>query len=174
MIMPVKLDRIYHMRQEGATLQQIADDFGISRQRVSQVLIKHYGTSDVHGFLTTSELSRLASTTRQVITSLRRRGIIQPARFAGRRTLWKPETIAAIIICNDSHRCRVCHAPLPTKRWEFCSEACRIKGRRYKTSPGRQGKSSGKRDKTSGEEIGRQNPVHQNREKVSHPLGHRS
>jgi len=128
------------MRQEGATLQQIVDDFGASRQWVSQLLIKHYGTSDVHGLLTTSELSRLASTTREAITILRRRGIIQPARFVGRRILWKPETIATVIIYNDSYRCRVCHAPLPTKRWAFCSEACRIEGRWHKNRLGAMGK----------------------------------
>lgn len=49
--------------------------------------------------------------------------------------LWKPETIATIIIYIDRHRCPVCHQPLPSDRLVYCSRQCYLEAHRYKNQP---------------------------------------
>lgn len=122
------------MRQHRATLDQIASHFGISLSGVSNLLVKHYGTTQIDGLLTVAELARLTGLTTAYIIKLKRRGVIQPVQIGRKNRLWAPETIAAIIIYNDGHpqRCRVCHAPLPPGYWVYCSRACRMKQYSYK------------------------------------------
>lgn len=127
---------MYQMRQSGATLQQIGSPFGISRERVRQLLVKHYGSTRIQDLLTPAELSRLAGCSLRYIYKLTRRGVIQPAMVVGRgKTLWKPETTAAITTYIDRHRCRVCQRPLPSSRRSYCSQGCSIEGHRYKNWP---------------------------------------
>ena len=131
------LDSVYQMRQSGATLEQIARHFGITWQRVKKLLFEHYGSTHIHGFLTVTELARLTGCSRDYVIKLKRRGIIQPVKIGRKNRLWKPETIATIIIYRDKHppRCRVCHGSLPPRNSVFCSEACRIEGQRFKYRP---------------------------------------
>lgn len=129
---------VFEMRQSGATLQQIAARFAVSRERVRQVLVRHYGSSRLQGLLGAAEIARYAGCTQSYIHKLRRRGIIQPAKVVGRgRTLWKPETADTIIAYRESQRCGVCDGALPSNHWVYCSEACRIEGQthRYRNSP---------------------------------------
>lgn len=135
-----RLEAMHRMRQSAASLQQIANQFGISRQRVGSLLTKYYGSTRVGELLTVTELARLAGCLRNYIVKLRERGVIQPAKVIGRGrtrggTLWKPSTISTIITYIDSHRCLVCHQPLPSNRRRYCSPACYIEGHRYKNRP---------------------------------------
>lgn len=127
MVTETRLETMHQMRQSPATLQQIASPFGVSREAVRKLLARHYGSTRIGNLLTITELARLAGCTPSYIRKLRRRGIIQPARVVGRgRTLWEPETIAAIIIYIDHHRCPVCNGPLSSNRWVYCCDACYI------------------------------------------------
>jgi len=131
-----RLDSMRQMRQQGASLQQIGGHFGLTRERVRGLLTQHSGSTRVGELLTATELARLAGCTWNYIDKLRRRRVIQPAMVVGRgRTLWKPETIATIIIYNGSHRCRVCHQPIPSNRSVYCSRECYIEASRYKNRP---------------------------------------
>ena len=134
---PGVLDSIYQMRQTGATLEQIARCFGITKRRVRKLLVEHYGSTCVHGLLTVTELASLTSYSRDYIIKLKRRGIIQPVKIGRNNRLWKPETIDTIVIYSDKHppRCRICQGPLPPRNSVFCSEACRIQGQRFKHRP---------------------------------------
>ena len=124
------------MRQAGATLQQIADEFGFSRERARQLLSENYGSTRVRQLLTTSELVRLARCTPSYIDKLKRRGIIAPAMVVGRRTsLWQPEAIATIIIYIDRHGCLVCQRPVPGNRQVYCSRECYLEAQRYRNRP---------------------------------------
>jgi AraC-like DNA-binding protein len=115
------------MRQKGATLQQIASAFGISREAVRRRLSRDYGSTRIQELLTTAELRRLTGSSYGDIDTLKRRGIIQPAMAVGRgRALWPPQTIATIIIYVDRHRCPICHRPVPISRRVYCSRACYI------------------------------------------------
>lgn len=127
------LSVMVQLRQSGASLQQIAGRFGISRERVRQLLVKHCGSTQVHDLLGAQELARKAGCSRNYILKLRRRGIIQPSMVVGgKRTLWKPETVDIIIGYKTSHRCRVCNRPLPDNHWVYCSRRCWIEAYRHR------------------------------------------
>ncbi len=131
MLREAERNSMYQMRQSGATLDQIAVHFGISRERVRQLLVKHHGSTRVGELLSTTEVRHRAGYTYNDILKLKRRGIIQPAKVVGRcRTLWKPETVDTIKGYADSRRCPVCSGPLPSNRRVYCSQACWIEGSR--------------------------------------------
>ena len=132
-----RLDNIYRMRQAGLSLEEIGSRLGISRQAVEEQLLKHYGSTKVYGLLTLAELARLTGYSRDYIIKLKRRGVIQPVKSGQKNRLYKPETIATIIIYRDRHprRCRMCGRPLPPRRSVFCSQACRAEGGRFKNRP---------------------------------------
>jgi len=130
---------LYGMRESGATLQQIADHYGISREWVRQLLIKRYGSSRPGGLLDIGEVSRLAGCTRMDIFKLKRRGIIRPAQVVGRgRTLWTRDIVDAVKEYRDNLRCRVCGGPLPSNHWVFCSWLCWSKASEYQNRPQQQ------------------------------------
>jgi len=127
MLTEAQRNSVYGMRQSGATLQQIATHFGISRERVRQLLVEHRGSTQVRGLLGTHELAQKAGCSQTYIRKLRRRGILQPTMIVGsERALWKPETVDIIISYRASARCRVCNRPLPDNHWVYCSRACHI------------------------------------------------
>lgn len=134
-IRKANLDTLIQMRQSGASLRQISDCLGISRERVRQLLIKYRGSTRVQDFLEATELARQAGCSLRYIRKLRRRGLIRPVLVVGnKRTLWKPETVYTVVEYNTSDRCRVCNGPLPDNRWMYCSLACYIQAcsSRYK------------------------------------------
>ena len=131
-----KLDTMHQMRQSGATLDQVGSRFGITREGVRRLLTEHYGSTRVQDLLTAAELARLAGCSYSYIDKLKRRGVIQPAKVVGcGRTLWKPETIAAIIKYIDRHRCPVCHQLLSSNRRVYCSWQCYLEAHRYRNQP---------------------------------------
>lgn len=136
MVTQVRADNLYQIRQSGATLQEIASPFGISREAVRRRLTRHYGSTTIQDLLTTAELVRLAGCAYGDIDKLQRRGVIQPAMVVGRgRMLWESGTVAAVIIYIDSHRCPVCQRPVPSNRLRYCSQECYLEAHRYKNQP---------------------------------------
>ena len=134
--MVAEIETIRQMRQSGASLRQIGSHFGITREAVRRRLVKHYGSTRIQDdLLPIAELARLAGCSQKYIIKLKRQGAIQPAVIGRGRSLWKPETIATIIIYNDSHRCPVCHQPVPSNRSVYCSTGCYIEAGRYKNRP---------------------------------------
>ena len=129
----VSRSTITEMRQSGASLQQIASRFGVSRERIRQLLVKQYGSTKVNRLLGIAEVERYAGCSQSYIHRLRRRGIIQPAKVVGKkRTLWKPETVATVMRYVGSRQCCICNRPLPSNRWVYCSRACWIEAYRHR------------------------------------------
>ena len=120
-----KFDNVYLMRQSGATLQEIATHFGTSRERVRQWLVKHYGSTKIHPYLTTVDLARKANCDLTYIYRLRRQGAISAVKVSGKKKLlWDPEVLYIVTQYVRSRLCRVCMRPLPKDRWAYCSEEC--------------------------------------------------
>lgn len=120
-----KFDNVYLMRQSGATLQEIATHFGTSRERVRQWLVKHYGSTKIHPYLTTVDLARKANCDLTYIYRLRRQGAISAVKVSGKKKLlWDPEVAYIVTQYVRSRLCRVCKRPLPRDRWAYCSEEC--------------------------------------------------
>jgi len=129
----LKSEAMHQMRQSGASLQQIGNSFGISRERVRQLLTQYYGSTAVQDLLNTSELARLAGCSWNYIDKLERGGIIQPEKVVGwGRRQWPPQTVDIITSYNDNHRCPICGQPVPSNRWVYCCQSCRLEANRYK------------------------------------------
>lgn len=125
---------IIQMRQSGASLQQIADRLGISRERVRQLLVRHCGSTRVDAYLLgMTELARGVGCSTSYIRKLRRRGITRPAKIVGKKkTLWKPETVDTILTYMASHRCPICNGTVPGNRQSYCSWTCLAEARRHR------------------------------------------
>ena len=122
------LSILSQMRHVGATLKQIAEHFGISRERVRQLLVQRCGSTRVSHLLGTDELARQADCSYARIQKLTLRGIIKPAKIIGKnRRLWKPETVDILVQYLANLHCPVCSRPLPNNRSVYCSASCYAK-----------------------------------------------
>jgi len=127
---------VYNMRQSGATLQQIADKIGKTKERVRQILVQNYGSTR-HQLISTEQLCRLSGLPRNQIVQLHQDGVIIPAVEwnAGSRCylLWSAATVEQVISYYKVHRlCKMCHCPVPKGRRTFCSEQCCKEGHKYR------------------------------------------
>ncbi len=89
-------------RDAGANLRQIGDEVGRTKQRIHQILVKHYGTADSEGTLSTSQLLEQVGCSSYTLFTLRKEGIISQVS-SGR---WKPETPALILELR--RKCKIC------------------------------------------------------------------
>jgi len=127
-------------RDEGATLQNIAEEIGRTRERVRQILVEHYGTADVEGeVLTTKQLIELTNYSGTTLYKLYRKGIITKIG-KGRLGIgrWPLETLNIIL---EYRRCKICDKPLGKGKGVYCSEACRVEAGKYKNRPEAQKKA---------------------------------
>lgn len=123
---------IKEQRQAGATLQEIADEVGRSRERIRQILKQHYGSTrsvfDV-GLITTKELAEITGYAN--ILDFKDRGIIEPSGVGEEGIyLWRPDCVTQIQTARG--RCKICTKPIPKWRKIYCSDTCRIEGGKYK------------------------------------------
>lgn len=122
---------IYDMRQQGFTLQEIGLEIGRTKERVRQILVEHYGSTEIkRELVTTSQLATQADCRPLLIEKLRREGLIAPIR----RRIWDPNATLPILIQNKPI-CRICAKPVPKYRACYCSEECRTEAGRYKNRP---------------------------------------
>jgi len=127
---------ICNMRQSGATLQQIADEIGKTKERVRQILVENYGSTK-HQLISSEQLCKLLGLPRNRVIELYQGRVIIPAvewdTGAGRYLLWSPTTAEEVNIYYKTPRlCRMCHCPIPKGRWVFCSEQCYKEGHKYR------------------------------------------
>ena len=115
-------------RDAGASLREIGDEVGRTKQRIHQILVKHYGTADSEGTLSTSQLLEQVGCSSYTLFTLRKVGIISQVS-SGR---WKPETLDIIL---ELRKCKMCGKPVGKYRRTYCSTACRVEGKKYKYWP---------------------------------------
>ncbi len=115
-------------RDAGASLREIGDEVGRTKQRMHQILVKHYGTADSEGTLSTSQLLEQVGCSSYILYNLRKEGIISQVS-SGR---WKPETLDIIL---ELRKCKMCGKPVGKYRRTYCSTACRVEGKKYKYWP---------------------------------------
>lgn len=109
-------------REAGATLEDIGKEVGISRERVRQILVRHYGTTKMTSLLTTAQLAQLMNLSETTIGEYRKAGIIKPANDSSRHFLYGTDAIIAI---STFRRCRICDKPLSAGKLSYCSPECR-------------------------------------------------
>ena len=127
---------IYAMRHSGATLQQIADRIGKTKERVRQILIKNFGSTK-HKLVSTEQLGIMLNVPRSRVIGLYRDGITAPARewktTVGLYLLWSPTAVEIVNTYYKMHRlCRICNLCLPKGKQHYCSEECYREGNKYK------------------------------------------
>ena len=129
-------DLISQMRCSGATMREIGEKVGLSRERVRQILTQISGSTR-YQWLSTAQVCKALKMPRNRMGSLQETGIIRPVfnwEFEGRRyALWEPSVTSEILEYYEGHRlCQVCHQPLPKNRIRFCSDNCRFERHKYK------------------------------------------
>lgn len=132
--MEATIDKMYRMRQSGATLSSIGEAFGITKQAVCRQLIEQRGLTKIRHLLTGVELARLASCTHNDMQKLRYWGVIQPLEIPDRKhTLWAPDNVSKIMDYKSHPRlCRICSRPRPRNRPVYCSNICYLERWSYK------------------------------------------
>ena len=127
---------IYEMRQAGATLREIGNKFGITRERVRQILLNNFGSTR-HDLLSTVQISSQTGLSNNRVMRLYKQGIIAPAFEydigVQHRIMWMVTTIQVVKEYYDSqHICRVCKKPIPVNRTFYCSYYCQRESYKYK------------------------------------------
>jgi predicted transcriptional regulator len=128
---------IYSLRQAGATLQQIADSIGLTRERIRQILNRDYRTTKRRQ-LSSEQLCRISGLPRNQILRLYHYNIISPVRewTTGKKNhlLWPPDTVREVIkYYYRNHTCKICHQSIPKGRWLYCSERCYHEGQKLRS-----------------------------------------
>ncbi len=132
----INANAIYAMRRSGATLQQIANEIGKTKERVRQILIKSYGSTK-HKLLSTEQLCKILGLPRNRVIELYRDNIINPARDwdtgISHYLLWRPATVEEVNTYYNTHRlCKMCYSYIPKGRRCYCSKQCYNEGHKYK------------------------------------------
>jgi len=132
----IDVNAIYELRQSGATLQQIGNKMGRTKERIRQILVENYGSSKCPLVSSYKLASMLGSSPRQIL-GLYQDGVIVPEfEFnTGNRhfLLWSPATMRHINAYYKERRlCKICHRPLTKGRWSYCSDECLSESHKYK------------------------------------------
>ena len=127
---------IYGMRQSGATLQQIANKIGRTKERVRQILVKNYGSTK-RELISTEQLCKTSGFCRYSVGKLCQDSLITPVRNwntgSGQYLLWSPATVEQIEVYFKTQKlCRMCNHPILNGRRVWCSEQCFKESRKYK------------------------------------------
>lgn len=117
----IAIKYIENQRRNGATLEQIGNEFNLTRERIRQILVKHCGTSNLRKFLTTAELAEVTSLSTYTINKYRRVGEIQPVTNNHKKALWDSSAILQVL---QIRTCPLCGQRLPSGRAKYCSDKC--------------------------------------------------
>ena len=115
-------------RDAGASLKEIGDEVGRTKQRIHQILVKYYGTADSEGTLSTSQLLKQLTCSSAILYNLRKERAISWVSWGK----WKPETIDIIL---ELRKCKICGQQVGKNRRTYCSEACEVEGKKFKYWP---------------------------------------
>ncbi len=115
-------DLIVALRSEGRTLQQIGDQLGVTRERVRQVLSKHY--PDCSAPPSTEAAAKMVGMSYRRFRSIANRLGIQPIARTRTRIRWSPNVLPALLSADKPPSCRVCGRNVPPPRRVYCSEEC--------------------------------------------------
>ena len=115
-------------RDAGASLKEIGDEVGRTKQWIHKILVKHYGTADSEGTLSTSQLLEQVDCSFATLNNLRKVGAISRVSTGK----WKLGTLDIIL---ELRKCKICGKPVVKHRRTYCSAACKVEGQKYKYWP---------------------------------------
>jgi hypothetical protein len=115
-------------RDAGASLKEIGDEVGRTKQWIHKILVEHYDTADSEGTLSVSQLVEQVGCSVSTLHELRKKGIISQVS----RGRWKSETLDII---SELRKCKICGKPVGKHRSTYCSAACKVERQKYKYWP---------------------------------------
>ena len=132
----LNINAIFAMRRSGSTLQQIADKTNRSKERIRQILIRNYGSTQ-HKLMSTEQLRKIFGFSRYHILDLYNSGVITPAKEwnakNGQYLLWSTSAIDQITsYYNSTKVCKQCNSVIPPNRRRYCSTECYSESHKYK------------------------------------------
>ncbi len=111
---------LIHERNKGKSLRQLGQMFGLSHERVRQILAKH--NPSLVTFLVESKVAIKLGYPVSWLKKLRKEGIISPIKPGG-RWLYSEEQVRQIIsLIAEMRRCERCGGPCPKGYRRFCRE----------------------------------------------------
>jgi len=130
--------RILKLRQQGLTLQLIGDKVGVTRERIRQILKEHYGTTKISGFITRNKLAGLLKCSNCILTTLERKGLLNPLHYGSHYLYTRDEAKKAAILVAQAREpdvertCEVCGKQFYVRPYDikhtsprrFCSRQC--------------------------------------------------
>ena len=132
--------RMWAIRQAGNTLQQVGNEFFITRERARVILQENYGTTKLLGLISFNQAEKSLRTkykvpcpTKTLVLLLCERIGIEPIKVGKCRHWFTPsqiEKIAIILMARKS--CKICGGVVPLPRQYYCSDRCLIESTRYK------------------------------------------
>lgn len=127
---------IQEARQQPHSLEEVGDAFGVSRERVRQLLKEHYGTAEVAGLISGAALGEKIGASRETVTKLRKSGVIHPVKV-GAKHFYRIEHVESIkelyrqlCTCPEcggakTMPARACGGCWQKKRWKLLSPGAR-------------------------------------------------
>lgn len=128
------------LRNEGYSLRLIGDKFGVSRERIRQILNQHYGTIVRSGFVSRNKLSKLLKCAEFTLRKLEQEGTLNPKHMGGNYLYDRDESEkAALEIYRLPHNrpdleriCQECGKIFRVRPWQIrkrytrtlCSKPC--------------------------------------------------
>lgn len=121
--------KMYALKRRGYSLQWIGDRFGVTRERVRQILAKHYGEIHIE-LLPENKVARVIGCTVSRLKALKQKGILTPKHY-GHAWLYKRDEMEKAILALQRN-CQHCGQPILVGDggWKYCPE-CREEHKRY-------------------------------------------
>lgn len=150
-----KEEEVWNLRQQGYTLQEVGDKYGVSKQAVWQRLVRRYRTTKVPNLLAREAFAKFLGCTSSKLMALEEKGLVKPIHYnytylyrrydAGKvaKLLIKPPPVALVELT-----CEVCGGKFyrkpywirPNSPGRFCSKKCQ--GANWGCKNGRGGKNA--------------------------------
>jgi transcriptional regulator with XRE-family HTH domain len=129
---PVNVKLLIHERNKGMSLRQLGQMFGVSHERVRQILAQH----------SPSLVTLLAENTVAVklgypvawLIQLRKAGVIKPTALGGHRLYSEEQVRQMPPLIAEMRRCDRCGKPRPLGYRRFCRECSQYEKMHYKKS----------------------------------------
>ena len=129
--MMINKEAVMDMRSKGKTLQEIGDNFGVTRERIRQILEKCPKVE--YPYYSSNRLGELFNCHYSRIFRVAEYNGIKPKMIGKRTCLFTVDQVKDVCISLlDGKICRVCGERFDwDSRQIFCSEKCRLESHRY-------------------------------------------
>ncbi len=127
--MPIGIWQLYghkikSLRDAGYPLHIIAREVGVSKERVRQVLQKHYGSTQLSDLVYREKVARIAGCSVRFLKSLEDRGVIKPIH-RGAHYLYTQAEVSKVITVVRSSKSNI--KPLIPRQCQMCGKIFYVK-----------------------------------------------